>query len=165
MTTRMKMTTAIVPAVFCLAVLTAGLHAQCTPGAMAVIVNKSNGTESLSPGQLRKLLIGDVRVWPDHKPVALISREASSNVAQCAVTTIVRLSPAEFRRYVMNAEFRGDDPLAIQNADSDAQAGKLVSAAGGGLAIVDSSSLPSLGTSVKVLKINGKSPGEPGYPL
>ena len=40
-------------------------RAQCVPGGLAVIVNKANPVESLSMAQLRKLILGDVRAWPE----------------------------------------------------------------------------------------------------
>src|ERR1035438_6073900 len=70
----------------------AGLHAQCLSGGMVVIVNKANATESLSMAQLRKLILGDVRTWPDRKPVLLVSREFSSDVFRCVLSSIVRMN-------------------------------------------------------------------------
>src|SRR5580692_10472478 len=89
----------------------AGVHGQCVSGGLAVIVNKGNATESLSVAQLRRLILGDVRTWPDKKPVMLVSREASSDVFKCVLSSIVRMSDAEYHRYIVGSEFRGGDPL------------------------------------------------------
>ena len=139
--------------------------AQCVPGGLAVIVNKANPVESLSMAQLRKLILGDVRAWQNNKNVALVARDQSSKDFQCVLSTIVRLSVAEYHRYIISAEFRGDDPMAIQTVDSDAAAAKSVSGSAGGLAVVEANSLPALGPSVKVVRIEGKAIGQPGYPL
>lgn len=140
-------------------------HAQCLPGGMAVVVNKANPVESLSMAQLRKLILGDVRAWPNNKNVALVARDPSTKDFQCVLSTIVRLSVAEYHRYIISAEFRGDDPMVIQTVDSDATAGRSVSGSAGGLAVVEANSLPAMGTSVKVVRIEGKALGQPGYPL
>jgi ABC-type phosphate transport system substrate-binding protein len=140
-------------------------YAQCLPGGLAVVVNKANPTESLSMGQLRKLILGDVRNWQDRKQVALVARNASTKVFQCALSTIVRLSPGEYQRYVINAEFRGDEPMAIQVVDSDATAVRTVSASPGAFAIVEANSVAASNGSVKVIHIEGKALGQPGYPL
>jgi ABC-type phosphate transport system substrate-binding protein len=76
----------------------AAAKAQCVSGGLAVVVNKANPTESLSVAQLRRLLLGDVRTWPDKQAVMLISREASSDVFKCVLSAIVRMSEAEYRR-------------------------------------------------------------------
>jgi ABC-type phosphate transport system substrate-binding protein len=140
-------------------------HAQCLPGGLAVVVNKANPVESLSMAQLRKLILGDVRAWPNSKNVALIARDPSTKDFQCVLSTVVRLSVAEYHRYIISAEFRGDDPMVIQTVDSDATAGKYVSGSAGGLAVVEANSLPAMGASVKVVRIEGKALGQPGYPL
>ncbi len=140
-------------------------HAQCVPGGLAVIVNKANPVESLSMAQLRKLILGDARTWQNNKNVALIARDQNTKDFQCVLSTIVRLSVAEYHRYIISAEFRGDDPMAIQTVDSDAAAAKSVSASAGGLAVIEANSLPAIGPSVKVVRIEGKALGQPGYPL
>lgn len=144
---------------------TAALRAQAATPAVAVIVNKSNGVESLSMAQLRKLVLGDVREWPGKKAVNVVFRDSSSKVAQLVLSNVVRLNEGEYRRYIMNAEFRGEEPMAVQTANSDLTATKLVAGAEGSIAFVDPSSLPSMAGQVKVVRVNGKLPGEPGYPL
>jgi ABC-type phosphate transport system substrate-binding protein len=139
--------------------------AQCLPGGLAVVVNKSNSVESLSMAQLRKLILGDVRTWQDRKQVALITRDPSTKAYQCLLSAVVRLSVGDYHRYIMNAEFRGDDPMAIQTVDSDSTAARYVSGSAGGLAVVEANSLPAIGGAVKVLRIDGKTLGQPGYPL
>ena len=139
--------------------------AQCIPGGLAVVVNKSNPVESLSMAQLRKLILGDVRAWQNSKNVALIARDPNTKDFQCVLSSIVRLSVAEYHRYIISAEFRGDDPMAIQTVDSDATAGKYMSGSAGGLAVVEANSLPAMGASVKVIRVEGKALGQPGYPL
>ena len=146
----------------CLAVST---HAQCVSGGLAAIVNKSNPVDTLSMAQLRRLILGDVRSWQDRKPVVVVARAPSTKTFQCMISSIVKLSMPEYKRYVINAEFRGEDAMVIQTADSNAAAAKIVMQSPGAIAIVDANSLPALGDSVKVLRVDGKSPGQPGYPL
>jgi ABC-type phosphate transport system substrate-binding protein len=148
-----------------LLVFCGGGYAQCMPGGQVVIVNKANPVESLSMAQLRKLILGDVRNWQNGKNVALIARDPSTKDFQCVLSTIVRLSVAEYHRYIISAEFRGDDPMAVQTVDSDATAGRSVSGSAGGLAIVEANSVTAMGSSVKVVRIEGKALGQPGYPL
>jgi hypothetical protein len=106
-----------------------------------------------------------VRGWQNGKNVALVARDPSTKDFQCVLSTIVRLSVAEYHRYIISAEFRGDDPMVIQTVDSDAAAGKSVSGSAGGLAVIDANSLPAMGASIKVVRVEGKALGQPGYPL
>jgi hypothetical protein len=143
----------------------AGLHAQCVSGGLVVVVNKTNATESLSMAQLRKLMLGDVRTWPDRKPVMLVSREISSDVFKCVLSSIVRMSDAEYHRYVMSTEFRGGEPLAVKMVSSGVMAARTIAGMAGSFAVVQASELPAIGDTVRVIRINGKEPGEAGYPL
>lgn len=140
-------------------------RAQCTAGSLVVVVNKVNATESLSTAQLRKLVLGDVRGWPDRKPVTMVARDFSSKTFECVLSMVVRQSVAEYRRYVMSAEFRGEEPMAIQTADSAASAARIVAGSPGAIAIVEASALPAISAGVKIVRVNGKAPGEVGYPL
>lgn len=139
--------------------------AQCPGGGLAVVVNKANPTESMSIAQLRKLILGDVRTWPDKKPVVLVSREAASDVFKCVLSSVVRMSDAEYHRYIVGAEFRGGEPLAVRTVSSGAGAAKVIAGSAGSIAVVQVSELPSIAATVRVVKISGKSPGEAGYPL
>ncbi len=136
--------------------------AQCK-GGMVVIVNQSNPTQSLSVAQIRRLVLGDVRAWPNNKPVTLVIREANSAITNCVLSGIVRLSNNEYIRYLLNAEFRGEDPITPQTVTSNATAAKFVAATPGAISFVDADFVQSAGTSVKVIRVNGKLPGEAGY--
>ncbi len=148
-----------------IAFLAVASPAQCVPGGLAVVINKSNPVETLSMAQLRRLIMGDVRTWQDRKPVLLIARDPSTKTFQCMITSIAKMSVADYKRYIINAEFRGEDPLVIQSADSNATAAKLVLQSPAAMAVIDANSLPALGDSVKIVRVDGKSPGQPGYPL
>jgi hypothetical protein len=140
-------------------------QAECAQGGIAVVVNKANTTEALSTAQLRRLLLGDLRTWPDKKPVAIVIPDPQSPAFKCVLSTVVRMTDAEYHRYVANAEFRGEEAVELHVAAAGAAAAKMVSGAAGALAIVETGALPSIAPSVHVLRINGKQPGEAGYPL
>jgi ABC-type phosphate transport system substrate-binding protein len=144
--------------------LAAGIRAECG-GGMAVVVNKANGTDSLSMPQLRKLMMGDVRSWPDHKNVLVVSREPGSPVFTCMLTAVLRMSNAEYHKYLMGAEFRGEEPPPVRAAGSAGDAVRSVAGINGGITLVEGTLIPQLPPSVKVVRINGKAPGETGYPF
>jgi hypothetical protein len=115
--------------------------------------------------RLRKLILGDVRTWPDKQPVMLVSREPSSDLFKCLLSSIIRMNDAEYHRYILSSEFRGGEPLAVRTVNSGAVAAKIIAALGGSMAVVSANELPALGGTVRVVRVNGKEPGEAGYPL
>jgi ABC-type phosphate transport system substrate-binding protein len=140
-------------------------HAQCPTNGLAFIVNKGNATEGLSMAQLRRLLLGDLRNWPDKKKVSLITPNPQSAEFKCVLSAVVRMSDSEYHRFIASMGFRGEEPLDLYAADSDPAAAKMVSANPGGIGIVETGAIPAISASVRVLRINGKQPGEAGYPL
>jgi hypothetical protein len=153
-------------ALFALTVcLASSAHAQCMPNGLAVVVNKANSTESLSMAQLRRLLLGDLRNWPDKKVVSLVAPDPQSAQYKCVLSAVVRMTDAEYRRYIANAEFRGEDAIELHTAASTAAAAWMVANSGGAIAIIDAAGAASIPSSVRVVRINGKQPGEAGYPL
>jgi len=145
--------------------LCATANAQCASGGLAVVVNKANSTEALSTAQLRRLLLGDLRSWPDKKPVSIVVPDGQSAAFKCVLSAIIRMSDAEYRRYIANAEFRGEEAVELHVAGTGPAAAKMVTGTSGALAIVDAASLPNIAPNVRVIRINGKQPGEAGYPL
>lgn len=152
-------------AVLWLCAICAGGESQCSSHSVAIVVNKANATEGLSTAQLRRLLLGDLRNWPDRKKVSLITPNPQSSAYKCVLSSVVRMSDAEYRRFIASMDFRGEEPLDMHVAPSDSAAAQMVLATPGGLAIVESSALPAMAASVRILRINGKQPGEAGYPL
>lgn len=150
---------------FLLAALCVSANAQCASGGLAVVVNKANATEALSTAQLRRLLLGDLRSWPDKKPVSIVVPDGQSAAFKCVLSAIIRMSDAEYRRYIANAEFRGEEAVELHVAGTGPAAAKMVAGSSGALAIVEASSLSAIPPNVRVIRINGKQPGEAGYPL
>jgi hypothetical protein len=115
--------------------------------------------------QLRRLLLGDMRNWPDKKKVALIAPDPQSAAFKCLFSAVVRMTDVEYRRFIASVQFRGEDPVDLHTASSGQAAAKMVSGTPGAIAIVEAGSLPAISSSVRVLRINGKEPGEADYPL
>jgi ABC-type phosphate transport system substrate-binding protein len=145
--------------------LSPSAHAECPANGLAVVVNKDNATEGLSMAQLRRLLLGDMRNWPDKKKVSLVAPDPQSSAFKCLLSSVVRMSDVEYHRFIASVQFRGEEPVDLHTANSGATAAKMVSGAPGAIGIVETGSLPAISSSVRVLRINGKQPGEAGYPL
>lgn len=109
--------------------------------AFVVIVHKSTSTETLSLKQLRFFYLGEIRQWPDHRRVVLIQRDPSSDGFKQLLEVVVRMSAAEYRRFQMNTEFRGDEPLTLKTLNSPESACNFVFNVPGALGIVESVAL------------------------
>jgi hypothetical protein len=129
---------------------------------IAVVVNARNDANALSVSDLRKILLGERKFWKGSEPVQLVLRQPGTPERDKVIELLLKMDDAEFARYWRDMVFRGEalgEPLSVP---SNGMASEYVVDMPGGITFVLGKNLrPDL----KVLKINGKFPGEPGYAL
>jgi ABC-type phosphate transport system substrate-binding protein len=132
---------------------------------LTVIVNRSNPVDSVSNIELRALLLGKMAQWPNKQPVILVERESTSPTFQRTLKLVLHMSEGEYERWILQEEFRGEKPPLIKTLNSDEGAGKFVFYVPGAIAITDGVPSLALSSEIKVLRVDGKLPGDAGYPL
>jgi hypothetical protein len=80
------------------------------------------------------------------------------------LNTVYQMTEAQFRQFWISKLFRAEAVSSPKIVDTDEMAIELVTAIPGALALVDAAHVPS-SLNLKVLRINGRRPGEKGYPL
>jgi ABC-type phosphate transport system substrate-binding protein len=154
----------------CFAVISAGSaagSAKDSPaqGPLAVIVHKSSAVENISISDLRKMLTGDLRGWPDSSPVVVIQQPDESATQQRVLRLLLKTTPAAYNRQLLQIQFQGRQMPVIRVLNSDANAIGFVWNVPGAISIVDAAAATASSSHVKVLKVDGKLPGDKGYPL
>jgi ABC-type phosphate transport system substrate-binding protein len=134
---------------------------------LAVVVNKTNPIENLSQSQLRKILLGEVTQFPgvDHRKVVLVHRDPESEIYRQMLLRVLRMTPAEYQRYLLAIVFRGAEPIMIKTLNSDDTAAKFVFNVPNALAVIAAAPASAAAQMVRIVRIDGKLPGEPGYGL
>ena len=133
--------------------------------ALAAVVHKSCGLDNVSTTDLRKMLLGDLRIWQDSRPIVLIEQPDESVVQQRMLRVLLRTDPAGYKRQLLAIQFQGNELPIIKILSADDNAIKFVWNLPGAIAVVDATTAAANSARVKVLRIDGKVPGEPGYPL
>lgn len=129
---------------------------------IAVVVNVKNEVSELSMTDLRKILLGEHRFWKNKAPVVMILRQPGTRERDVVVSTVARMGDHDFREHWKAMIFRGEASTEPLTVPSNGMATEYVSTSVGGLTFVAGKNLrPDL----KVLKIDGKVPGEVGYPF
>jgi hypothetical protein len=139
--------------------------ARGSDSVLTIVVNKSNSLDSITKKQLRALLLGEVTLWPDKQHVTLVEREAGSLTFQKMLQVVLKMSEAEYTRWLLDIEFRAQTPPLIKRLNSDEGANKFVFNVPGAIAITDGVPGGTVSSQVKVLRVDGKLPGDPEYPL
>ena len=129
---------------------------------IAIVVRPDVPVENLSFSELRKLLLGDRQFWASNFRVTLLIRAPGTRERDVVLKTIYQMSEAQFRQYWIAKVFRAEAAAGPRIVYSNEMAAELAAAIPGAVAFVDASQIPK---DLKILKIDGRLPGDRGYPL
>lgn len=132
------------------------------PGDIAIVVNESNPVNELTLSELRNMLMGDRRFWKGNVRVKLILREPGSYERDGVLNTLLKIDNKLFAAHWRAKIFRGEASEEPSSVQSDAQVENYLSQSPGGLAFMRNRSRAA---HVKVLRLDGKLPGDDGYVL
>ncbi|MBZ5649585.1 MAG: hypothetical protein LAO18_03745 [Acidobacteriia bacterium] len=145
----------------CLALLSP-LAAQRHDVDIAVVVHPDTPVSNLSLSDVRKVFLGDRQYWSTNVPVVLLIRAPVARERDVVLKIIYQMSESQFKQYWIAKIFRAEAATAPKVVYSNDIANQLITAIPGAIAFVDSKDVRP-GT--KVLRVDGRLPGEPGYPL
>lgn len=130
---------------------------------VAVIVNPNNPVDNLTSSDLRKLFLGDKHVWPNKAPVKLLVGSPGSH-DRMVMLKLVGMSDSEYKQFWTAQIVRGEadaEPLMLPSFGMVKEAATVYP---GAIAMVEAHNVKP-GMFIKVVKVDGHLPGEPGYPL
>ncbi len=129
---------------------------------LAIVVNLDTPVDGLSVAELRKLFLGDRQFWNPNLRVVLLVRAPVAREREVVLRQIYQMTEAQFRQYWIAKIFRAETTSGPKIVYSSEMTTELVAAIRGSIGFVTAAKVPP---GVKVLRINGKLPGESGYPL
>jgi ABC-type phosphate transport system substrate-binding protein len=129
---------------------------------LAVISSKSNAVAALTLPELVKICKGQLSRWPDGKAVSFVTRDPTAPEMKLLLDKVYAMSKDEVKTTIADANHGRTNHPAIVVVDSDEDVVKNVESIPGAVGLVD---VYSINGGVKVLKLGGKLPLEPGYAL
>ena len=129
---------------------------------IAVVVRPEVPVEGLSLAELRRVMLGDRQFWSPSLRVTLLMRAPGSREREVVLKTIYEMSEAQFQQYWIAKVFRAEATAGPRTVYSNEMALQLAESIPGAMAIVDAAQVPK---GLKVLRINGRLPGDRGYAL
>ena len=130
---------------------------------IAVIVNKSNPVDDLPLAELREYFLAERGHWPDGGgKVRVVMLEQGLPARDAALRLIYNMNEKAYVGHFLAKKFRGETPDAPRQQSSAADVIKFVSFVSGAIGYVRPEEVDA---SVKVLRIDGLAPGDPGYKL
>jgi len=148
------------------ALATVLLILACAPLAaardIALVANKSNRATAITLAELVKICKGQTNRWPDGKVVTFVTRDPSSPDMKIILEKVYGMSSDEVAAQIAAANHGRVSHPAIIVVESDDALVRRVESTPGAVGLVD---VYSINGGISVVKISGKLPLEPGYPL
>jgi ABC-type phosphate transport system substrate-binding protein len=136
--------------------------AQDKSADLAIVVNPACTMENVTSAELVKIFKAEKAKNLDGAKYVIVLRDAGSPERNAALKGIYQMTDGEYEKFFLQATFAGTVQAAPKALSSAASVKSLVAGAPGGIGYVRGSDADG---SVKVLKIDGKLPGDAGYPL
>jgi hypothetical protein len=131
-------------------------------GDVAVAVHPGVPIDNLALSELRRIVLGDREFWPGSVRVVLLVRAPVAHERDIVLKTVSQMTEAQFRQYWIGKVFRADAAVAPKIVYSPEMSVDLVNRTPGAITFVDAA---SAGRSLKIVRIDGRLPGEAGYAL
>ena len=129
---------------------------------LAVVSNKANSVGAITLPDLVKVCKGQNNHWPDGKSVTFIMRSPSAPEMKLLLEKIYELPESQVKDLITTANHGRTGHPAVMIVDSDEDLVNKVASIPGAIGVVD---VYAINSSVAVIKVAGKLPLEPGYPL
>jgi|SRR5271163_1237241 ABC-type phosphate transport system substrate-binding protein len=123
---------------------------------LIVVTDTVSTTTDIKTTELAAIFHARTRAWPDGRKITMVMRDPGSADAQLILRRVLDLTPDEARALIKS------HPGVVVVAGSDEEILRIVSSTRGAIGFID---LYSLTKDVRVVKIDGKLPMEPGYLL
>lgn len=131
-------------------------------GDVAVIVNPRNPETDVRFSEVEHIFKQEKQHWKAGERIYLILQESGTAEKDIVLRRVYRMTDVELKQFWLGKLFRGEIASFPRVAPSNAAVKRIVAWAPNALGFIDASGVDA---SVKVLRIDGKRPGEAGYLL
>lgn len=131
---------------------------------IAVIVNKSNPVSDISYNELKQILEARKQYWDNGEKITHIFKPTTSVETRSLIDMVYKIKYEEFDKYWFLKVYDNKIMEFPKMPSSTGTINILVSEIPGAIAFIGKDEVSRYGNT-KILKIDGKMPGEKGYPL
>lgn len=128
---------------------------------VAVVVNDRNPVSKMSRAELRKIFAGEERSWSAGIPIKVFVRAPGTH-ERGALLKLLGMTEEQYKQYWTGQVFRGEAQAEPSMLPSNGMQKEALAAYLGAVALVR---LEDVRAGMKVLRVEGRMPGEAGYPI
>jgi ABC-type phosphate transport system substrate-binding protein len=147
-------------AVLALASLPGDVSAQDFP--VAIVVHPESKVDNVTFDELRRIFTAQQQFWGDKSRITLLVRAPVARERVMVLNKIYGMSEDQFRQFWIAKMFRADVASGPKIVYSSEMARELVAAIPGAITFLP---LDAVRPDLKVLRIDGRLPGDAGYVL
>ena len=155
------MVRATVLALVAMAAAVSTVGAQTTE-AVAIVVHPQVAVDDLSLDELKNIFLAERQYWQDRSRITLVMRAAIAPERDLVLSEIYGMSEDRYRQYWIAKMFRAEVASGPKIVFSTDMLRDLVTVIPGSIGFVPMS---EVGPDLKVIRIDGRLPGDEGYPL
>jgi hypothetical protein len=136
-------------------------YATAQRSEIAVVVSQKNPSTDIRPSDLRKIFAGEKRTWPNGVAIKIFVRGVGTPERD-ALLDLLKMTEGEYRQHWVAQIFRGEaqsEPIILPSNGMQREAAL---AFPGTVELVNMEDVKS---GMKILKIQGRTPGQNGYAL
>ncbi|UCF81592.1 MAG: hypothetical protein JSV08_04055 [Acidobacteriota bacterium] len=130
--------------------------------AVAIVVNKKNPVSDISLAKLKDIFLGVQQSWNGGDRIVTVGREEGSKEREIVLDKIYNMSGTQLKQYWTAKVIRGNNVNPPKTFPSDVLIKQLVQRVPNAVGYIRADQADD---SVKVLKVEGKEPGQAGYPV
>jgi ABC-type phosphate transport system substrate-binding protein len=157
----MRTKTLLMTLVICFTSVVCIRVATAQTGDVAVVVNDHNPVTKMSRVELRKIFAGEERSWSAGLPIRIFVRAPGTD-ERIALLKLLGMTEGAYKQYWTLQVFRGEAQTEPFTLPSNGMQREALIAYPGAVALV---SFQDVKAGMKVLRIEGRRPGEAGYSL
>ena len=133
---------------------------------IAVIVNKSNPVSDVSYNELKQISEARKQYWDNGEKIILIFKPVTSVETRALIDMVYKIKYEEFDKYWFLKVYENKIMEFPKILNSTGTINILVSEIPGAIAFIGKDEISRIDNiNIKVLRVNGKMPGEDGYPF
>jgi ABC-type phosphate transport system substrate-binding protein len=129
---------------------------------IAVVTNPATPVNELSLADVRKVFLGERQYWNSNIPVIVLVRAPIAREREVVLKTIYQMTESQFKQYWVAKIFRSEAVSAPKIVYSADMTNQLLAVIPGSIAFMEAK---AVAPGLRVLKVDGRLPGEPGYKL
>ncbi len=129
---------------------------------LAVVVAPGSKLQDVPAAELAKLYKGTEKTWPDGKNFLVVVHDQEAPEIKAAFQRLFGVGTAETKAVSTGRSAKAEGRVVVKVVGSDEDVLRTVAATPGAIGLVD---VYSINSTVKVLRVDGKLPFDPGYVL